>query len=392
MENDTNRILRVGALVTVSLVILMLFLFFIGSEKRFFSRKFTYEVRLESVSGLAEGSPVQLAGVTIGSVAQIYLPRDPSNRTVDITISVDRKFSDRIRHDSRARIRKLGLIASDSYVDITPGSPDEPPLDPGSIIPAHRSTDVDALISSGEDLVDNFVQISYSMKNVLQRIDRGEGLIGELTTSPESKEKLTEGLGQTLSRVNGLLDKVERGEGLLGMIVSDDEFAVELTTSLTSAVNSLSTVATSVEEAFESGDGMLPAMLHDPDGKQKLTNLVDQLAKTSDNLAEFSNSLSGGEGLLPRLVEDEEYAEDFLDEFLGLVKSLAETARKLENGEGTAGKLISDPGAYEALNDILIGINESRMLRWLLRNRQQTGIETRYDAVQDEKEGSSPDG
>jgi hypothetical protein len=37
---------------------------------------------------------------------------------------------------------------------------------------------------------------------------------------------------------------------------------------------------------------------------------------------------------------------------------------------------------YESINDILIGINESKMLRWLIRNRQQKGIEKRYEIEQ----------
>jgi hypothetical protein len=41
--------------------------------------------------------------------------------------------------------------------------------------------------------------------------------------------------------------------------------------------------------------------------------------------------------------------------------------------------LISDPSVYESVNDILIGINESKLLRWLIRNRQQSGIQKRYD-------------
>jgi hypothetical protein len=52
---------------------------------------------------------------------------------------------------------------------------------------------------------------------------------------------------------------------------------------------------------------------------------------------------------------------------------------KVNRGEGTAGKLISDPSVYESVNDILIGINESKLLRWLIRNRQQSGIQKRYD-------------
>jgi hypothetical protein len=61
---------------------------------------------------------------------------------------------------------------------------------------------------------------------------------------------------------------------------------------------------------------------------------------------------------------------------------LNDTVKKINTGEGTAGKIINDPSVYESINDILIGINESKMLRWLIRNRQEKGIEKRYDTEQ----------
>ncbi|MDX1582409.1 MAG: MlaD family protein, partial [Thermoanaerobaculia bacterium] len=154
-DKGEKRLLRVGALVGIALAVLMAFLFFIGSERKIFARKLEYKVRLDSVTGLAEGNPVQLSGVTIGSVSEIRLPQEAEERRVDLTILVDRKYADLIRYDSRARVRKLGLIAADSYIDITPGSPEQPVLPPGSVIPAQRATDVDRIIASGEDLVDN---------------------------------------------------------------------------------------------------------------------------------------------------------------------------------------------------------------------------------------------
>jgi len=165
--------IRVGILIAAALAVLMVFLFFIGSESKIWARKNEYEVRFESVAGLAEGNPVKISGVTVGVVRDIRLPRDPKKRAVEISLMVDRKYAERIRGDSRARLKKLGLLAGDSYIDITPGDPRFPTVDPGSVIPAQRETNVDQLISSGEDLVDNFVQISYSLKNVLGRVDRG---------------------------------------------------------------------------------------------------------------------------------------------------------------------------------------------------------------------------
>jgi hypothetical protein len=79
-------------------------------------------------------------------------------------------------------------------------------------------------------------------------------------------------------------------------------------------------------------------------------------------------------------MNDKAYADQSLNEFTGLVRQLNDAVAKINTGNGTAGKLINDPAVYESINDILIGINESKMLRWLIRNRQQKGIEKRYDA------------
>lgn len=384
MSRDNRRTLRIGLVVTAAFAILAFFIFFIGSEQKIFAKKYEYKVQFRTAAGLAVGNPVQLAGVTVGTVNDIYLPRDPARQKVDIRIVIDRKYHERVRLDSRARVKKLGLIAADSYVDITPGSPSQPILPPGSLIPAMEGADVDALIASGEDLVDNFVQISHSLKNVLTRIDAGEGLLGELTVDPEGGQKLTSTLMSTLNRTNSVLTQVQSGRGVMGRLLYDDAYAAELTASLQSSAQSLQSVLASVQSGFESGEGALPALLNDPAGRERVDALVENLRVTSENLSTFSQGLTEGEGLVPRLINDREYGEEVLAEFRGLVGRLSEIARKVEEGEGTAGRLISDPTVYEAINDILIGINESRMLRFLIRNRQAAGIEKRYEAAVEE--------
>lgn len=380
-QKNTSRNLRIGALVTVSIVILMIFIFFIGSEQRIFSRKGDYNVELESASGLAQGNPVMLSGVTVGVVKDIFLPRDPRGDKVKIVLSIEKKFAERIREDSRARLKKLGLLTGDTFVDISPGSPELPVLPPGSLIPAHKQTNVDELISSGEDLVDNFVQISHSLKNILGRVDEGEGLLGELTQQPETKQRLTDTLLVTLNKTNALLQQVESGEGLAGKLIYDEDYGARVSASLNSSLASLESITGNVQDSFANGTGALPALLSDPAGKQRVMTLIANLETTSDNLANFSVALRTGEGIVPRLLSDKPYADETLEEFSQLVSQLSATARKLNEGEGTAGKLIADPGVYESINDILIGINESRMLRWLVRNRQAKGIETRYEAA-----------
>src|SRR6266550_3642952 len=324
-----EKTIRVGLLFAASLLVLMIFVFFIGSEQKIFSRKNEYKVRLDNVTGLAEGNPVKISGVKVGVIKDITLPADPKMRDVDIVLMVDRKYADRIRTDSRARLKKLGLIAGDSYIDISPGSPKFDAVEPGSLIPAARQTNVDQLISSGEDLVDNFVQISYSLKNVLGRVDRGEGLIGELTSTPETKQRITDTFLTTLNKTNAILAHVESGKGLVGKLVYDDKYSDQLTASLASSASSLQTVTSSLQRSFESGQGTIPALLTDPEGKKKVVDLIENLRATSTNLAEFSATLKNGQGLVPRLMNDKQYGDQALNEFTALVHSLNESVAKL---------------------------------------------------------------
>ena len=380
-KSNSNSI-RVGVLVSAALLILMVFLFFIGSEQKIFARKNEYEVRLENVTGLAEGNPVKMSGVTIGVIRDIKLPQDPKMKQVEILLMVDRKFAERVRGDSRVRLKKLGLLTGDSFIDVTPGTPRFPALEPGSMIPAQRQADVEALLNSGEDLVDNFVQISYSLKNILQRIDRGEGLLGELTTAPETKQRLTDTLLTTLNKTNAALTHIESGKGVVGKLIYDDAYSEQLTTSLASASQSLQAVTANLQKGFETNEGLVPALVNDPAAKTRVYEMVENLRLTSANLAAFTSTMQKGEGLVPRLLNDKEYGDQALNEFTTLIKQLNVTVAKINNAEGTAGKVISDPAIYESINDILIGINESKLLRWLVRNRQQAGIERRVEEIQ----------
>ena len=374
-----KRSIRVGLLVSGALLILMVFLFFIGSEQKIFARKNEYEVRLENVTGLSQGNPVRMSGVTIGTIRDIKLPQDPKQKQVEILLMIDRNYAERIRGDSRARLKKLGLLTGDSYVDVTAGTLRFPMLEPGSIIPAQRGTDVEALITSGEDLVENLVQISFSLKNILQRVDRGEGLLGEITTSPETKQRLTDTLLTTLNKTNAALAHMESGKGVAGKLLYDDKYAEELTASIAGAAKSMQTLTAKIERSFETGDGLVPALLNDAEGKRRVFELIENLRVSSANLATFTKSLETGQGLVPRLLNDKAYGDEALKEFTALVRQLNEVVTRINNGEGTAGKLISDPSVYESVNDILIGINESKLLRWLIRSRQQAGIEKRVE-------------
>ena len=142
---------------------------------------------------------------------------------------------------------------------------------------------------------------------------------------------------------------------------------------------SLRKILGAVEKGTGDGDGLVPALLGDPEGKRKFFAMVDSLQATADGLAGFSKDLSAGKGLLPKLVRDEEFGRELTRDLTRITSNLARVAEKIDSGHGTAAKLINDPAVYDAIDDILVGVNESKLLRWLIRNRQRSGIKVRYE-------------
>ena len=361
--------LRVGLLVLGATLVLMAALFLIGQQNRLFASKNRYYFTAGSVAGLNEGAPVRLNGVTAGIVEKITLPEDVHKQLLTIRISIERQYEERIRQDSRARIRTLGLLG-DKYVDVTSGSPQAPMIPPGGAIPTAPDTDVDKLIASGGDVVDNMVRISYSLARVLERIDRGEGLVGELTSS--GSEKLSDRLDATLASAQRVMDAVEHGNGPLGRMVSDEKLGSQLA----SAIERLDALVAQANR----DDNLVASLLRDPQTRADFDDTLTQAKQAAASLRQWTAAVEKNDSVANRLLTDERMGERVGHDLEALVHDLSSVASKLDRGNGAAGMFINDPRIYDAVNHIIIGVNESRMLRWLIRNRQKKGIKLRYEA------------
>jgi phospholipid/cholesterol/gamma-HCH transport system substrate-binding protein len=382
MREDSSSKLKVGALVLVALAVIAIGTILIGEQSHLFSRKNTYYASFNSVSGLNPGNPVQLNGVDVGTVRQIVLPEDPSESQIRVAISVDRRYAGRVRKDSDARIKTLGLLG-DKFVQLTSGSPDAALIEDGGDIPTAAPTSVDELMSTGEDVMANVTEISSSLKVILKRMEEGQGLFGELTTDAKSGEKVVDAAIEALGATKSLMQTLETGDGTLPRLINDPTVAQNLTVALDRLNSTLAKI--------ENGEGLLPMLLNDPEGPRKLDATLASIQSSAADLSHFTAQVEEGEGLLPKLITDAEYSARVTSELEQILSKLNQIADKLNGGDGTVAKLIEDPEVYTALNDILVGVNESKFLRWLIRNRQKKGIEVRYEDALEEAPPGTPD-
>lgn len=370
MRRENVQAMRVGLLVILAILALGSGVFLIGEQNRLFQRKHHYVVRFENVAGLQSGNPVQLNGVQVGNVERILLPESPAETRLIVELAIEQRYAQRIRRDSEAKIRTLGLLG-DKYIEITSGSPGAVLLTPGEEIAAAPGVDFERMLISGEDVVADVATLSRKLIGLIERLEKGEGLIGELLRPrPTDSRSLDDSLMTTLASVERVVASVEQGEGPLGRLLYDQKMGRQLASSL----ERLETILTRVE----TGDGLLPALLDDAEMRQRVEETLAQTEQASTRLNEILGLLEEGDGLLPRLLNDAEYGEQVATELTDLFAQLNALLTPIAQGEGTLGLLIRDPEVYEAINDVIVGIHESKLLRWLIRNRQKAGIRQRY--------------
>lgn len=386
-EHQVGRRFRVGVVVLVALVAVMGGIFMVGRRANLFRKKFPYETRFDSAAGLVAGNPVRLNGVTVGNVLEVILSPDPADQTVRVIYDVDRRAAPRLRKGTRASIKTIGLLG-DKYVDLAGGTAGEPEIPINGEIPQAPGAGIEKLLEGSGDLLSDLSAIARSLKNILGRTEQGKGFLGALTTEGKESKELGTSLQTTLGSLNSILRKVDSGQGLVGRLLIDKKYGKETGDSLAAAIASVQTVFGKIDESMRTGTGVIPALLSDPEGKKKVYALVDNLSAAAVSLAQVTSQLEKGNGTLPLLLHDERFGREFTGNLREFARRLNSIGKKLDEGEGTAGKLINDPAIFDAANHLVIGVNESKLLRWLVRDRQRSGIRKRYEKEQ----GAAPPG
>ena len=140
MRDNNITETAIGAVVVAVAVLFLVFIYTRAGSGGLSG--YEIQARLPRVDGLGVGTDVRLAGIKIGSVADLTL--DPKNYlvTVHMTIRNDVKIPD----DSSLMVTSSGLLGS-SYISITPGGDDKMLASGGMIQNSQGSVDLMGLIN-----------------------------------------------------------------------------------------------------------------------------------------------------------------------------------------------------------------------------------------------------
>ena len=364
-SNDVFSEVIVGVFMVAVLALLVYFTVVISGVDLMMGRsKAITRIAFTDVGGLKERDNVVYRGMKVGVVDRIELA--PSNVMVTVEVDSDVVLRDTCRASVSA-LSLLGgnyLLLEEGTGNVCPLATTvfrgDPAIDWMRDL-GRIASSLNEIMAQGsfKNIVSNFESTAENVNKIVARVERGEGTAGKLLSNDDTvyqdlkdvvasakravdgAEKTFESAQKTFDHAASVAERIDRGEGTLGKLTStNDVVYADLRKTLANAA--------AVSERIEKGEGMLGRLASKDDSLWRdLTNAVANVRATTEKL-------KAGEGLLGRAFNDTALADDAAQ----LVSNLKAVAERLEKGEGTLGKLTKESEMYDEVNAVIKDVRQ----------------------------------
>ena len=323
--------LKVGVLVIVALAALTALISLMsGSSGGIFSRHIMVHSFFKNASGLKPGAPVNLQGVTIGSVKKIIIV---PGRKAD---------SSRSHHEPRPQLQ--GRAASGHHgVPCHRGRPGRhvcrprqrschrPPLQNGDEVPTLESPSLADVIKSSQSTIAQVNVILAKVNTMADALGTSKGSLGKFINNPD----LYNNAVGTLHQLQGTITTINKGQGTLGKLIKDDTLYNHLNDTVSRLQN--------IVDQIDAGKGTVGKLVKDP-------SLYNNVNRTAQNANQLIAQINQGKGTIGMMAKD----EAFRNKVSLTVSDLHLMLERANAGEGTVGKLLHDPSLYNNSDQAVI--------------------------------------
>ncbi len=303
MENsDVKRNIKLGAFVVGGIVIFLGSVFYMGREGNMFNKTFTVSAIFKNVEGLKEGDNVWLSGVKIGTVKRVQIV---SEGKVVVSFSLKDKQNEFIKKDATAYVGSDGLVGS-KIVVIRPGS-EAKIIQDNDTINALSPTDTQELFNIAKEVGVNARSISNDIKLISERLNKGEGVFGELLRDGPIAMDLRKTMlalkatGENTDRISEdakrIMNEINYGDGLISKLINDTTYAVTFESTLQNIAQvgknskSMSEDLQRIIAKINSNENAVGVLLADTVFAQKLRGTMDNAAAASIKLDDNMEAL-----------------------------------------------------------------------------------------------------
>ena len=316
--------LRVGVLVLAALTVLIVLIFLMsGSTGGLFARKIVLRSYFQNASGLKDGAPVTLEGVTIGNVLHVRVVPNRNPYPVEVTMRVGYEYLHDLHVDSTAAIAQAGVLG-DSFLDIDSTRASGPPPANNAELKASETPSLQDVIRTSQVSIEQVQTLTRKIETLVDALNSKNGTVGELINDPVLGKKVE----QITADLQTITAAISSGKGSLGKLVNDDT----LYTRASSAIDRLNNIAAGLDQ----GKGSAGKFLKDD-------SLYNNLDKAVFNTNQLVSEINAGKGALGKIAKDPAFAQRLDD----TVTRLDDILKGVDEGKGTLGQLAQNRALYD---------------------------------------------
>jgi phospholipid/cholesterol/gamma-HCH transport system substrate-binding protein len=279
-------IARVGFLIFIGTLFFVVSIFLVGEKSFLFSRTFFVYANFSSAEGVKPGAIVIMSGYNIGTVTDMTL--SPNADSVRLLLRLSESVHPFIKVDSKAEIKQEGLVGN-KIINLIIGSPKYSPIDNYDFVQSVPPFALTGLADNISSITDTTKIVTGELKNLLVRLNRGQGTIGKLLTD-DALYRNIEGIADdvhaslttTLEQLNRLSIILSKTTQAANTLVLKADTSIQNTNRITSEV------ATLVSN-INAGKGTIGALLNDRKLYDSLTGLISALTDISYDAGNAAN-------------------------------------------------------------------------------------------------------
>jgi len=285
---------KVGLFVLAALIILGYMSFRVGEYGFGLKKGYPVNVVFDNATGLEKDASVQIAGVEVGRVDNISLKDGKALVTLRMLPSV------KLEEDVKAKIKSYGILG-DKYVDIVPGTKGETYIRAGGdIVRTEQQADLDKLLRELGYIASDVMKVTSSLKDVVAS-EKGEA---NLKAIIENTRSITENLNRVVTQndeklnlmvtnlgeasaemrkaftaLNSIVERIDSGEGTIGQLVENRDVFDNLNQTLASIRD--------ITDKINEGEGTIGKLINDEDTVDNLNASLKSLEKSMDGIERY---------------------------------------------------------------------------------------------------------
>lgn len=297
MSTENNkRPLILGLFIFLGLAIIVAGIFSVGSQSKYFQKKFVLTFMVNDAEGLQPGHNVWLFGVKVGAIQKVTILK---NNEILISMNIEKKIQPHIFRNAHVKISTDGFIGNKIAV-ITGGTPSSGIVADGDMLQHEKQVSVNEMMAMLQSSNKNILEITNNFKSISQKLDTGKGSLGGMINDKELLINLqhtvsnfrntSQKTAMAVDNISAFTYRLNHDTGFVNRIISDTSLYKSLlgaSSELKSMLASLGMFTNELKNAGEKlnqNENTLGMLMNDSTVAKDIRNIMINLRTSSEKL------------------------------------------------------------------------------------------------------------